>query len=138
VTDTPSQTPADRILENLFSVILDEARKRPDFAEKLLSALPQGAIARIERPERTTTTRASFDPNSFSLVAVMQTEGETGLRRRLNPLQRKQDIRAIAEAQHIPVDRAKFYNNRTKLQSLKDELIEGTRARISDRMAAAS
>ncbi|MFP3921500.1 MAG: hypothetical protein ACLFPA_11520 [Dichotomicrobium sp.] len=138
MTETRDSTPAHQILARIFEVVLEEARHRPEFAEKLLKALPSGAIAQIEKPQKTRESKPGFDPNAFSLVAVMQTEGETGLRRRLNPLQRKQDLRALAEAQHIPVDRTLFYGSKTRLQALKDELIQATRRRIDDRIAAAS
>lgn len=137
MTNPESDTPADQILEKIFAVILEEARLRPDFAERLIAALPTAAIARIEKPKRDRKPKPGIDPNSFSLVAIMQTEGEAAVRRRLNPLQRKQDVRAIAEAQHIPVDHARFYASRTRLEALKDELLKGARARIADRMAAA-
>jgi len=138
MTQFEDPMPADQILARIFEVVLDEARQRPEFAEKLVKALPSGAIAEIQKPVRTKEVKTGFDPNAFSLVAAMQTDGVSGLKRRLNPIKRKQDLRALAEAQHIPVDRAKFYNDRTKLQDLKNELIRATEARIADRIAAAS
>lgn len=138
MTKSENPVPADQILAKIFEVVLEEARQRPEFAEKLVKALPHGAVAEIKKPERSRKTRAGFDPNAFSLVAVLQTEGTAGLKRRLNPIRRKQDLRALAQAQHMPVDRQTFYSDRTKLQALKDELIRATEARIADRMAAAS
>jgi len=136
--ETTDQTPAHQILAQIFDIVLEEARQRPEFAERLVNALPQGAIARIDKPQKARKPKSGSDPNAFSLVAVMQTEGETGLRRRLNPIQRKQDLRAMAEAQHLPVNRTTFYHNRIKVRDLKEELIRATEARITDRMAAAS
>lgn len=138
MNESENSVPADQILAKIFEVVLEEARQRPEFAEKLVKALPHGAVAEIKKPERSRKTKAGFDPNAFSLVAVLQTEGTAGLKRRLNPIRRKQDVRALAEAQHMPVDREIFYRNNTKLQGLKDELIRATEARIADRMAAAS
>lgn len=135
---TENSVSADQLLARIFEVVLEEARQRPDFAERLVKALPSGAVAEIRKPAQSRKPKAGFDPNAFSLVAVMQTEGTQGLRRRLNPIKRKQDLRALAEAQHIPVDRETFYNDRTKLPALKDELIRATEARVDDRMAAAS
>ncbi|RIA55642.1 hypothetical protein [Dichotomicrobium thermohalophilum] len=138
MTKSENPVPADQILAKIFEVVLEEARQRPEFAEKLVNALPRGAIAEIQKPARARKAKAGFDPNAFSLVAVMQTEGMAGVKRRLNPIKRKQDLRALAEAQHMPVDRETFYSDKTKLQALKDELIRATEARIADRMAAAS
>jgi hypothetical protein len=138
MTESENSVPADQILEKIFEVVLEEARQRPQFAEKLVGALPRGAIAEIQKPESSRKTRAGFDPNAFSLVAVLQTEGTAGLKRRLNPIKRKQDVRSLAEAQHVPVDRERFYSNKTRLPELKHELIRATEARIADRMAAAS
>jgi hypothetical protein len=138
MTESESSLPADQILSKIFEVVLEEARQRPEFAQKLVNALPRGAIAEIHKPERSRKTRVGFDPNAFSLVAVLQTEGSAGLKRRLNPIKRKQDLRSLAEAQHVPVDRDTFYNNKTKLPELKDELIRATEARLADRVAAAS
>lgn len=138
MTEKDNSVPADQILEKIFAVVLDEARQRPEFAEKLVASLPSGAIARIEKAAPTRKAKPAFDPNGFSLVAVMQNEGEAGVKRRLNPLQRKQDLRSIAEAQHIPVNRERFYSKKSTLQVLKEELIAGTKARIANRMAAAS
>jgi len=136
--DGEKTIPAEQILSRIFEVVLEEARQRPEFAEKLVKALPERAIAEIQKPERSRKTKSGFDPNAFSLVAVMQTEGAAGLKRRLNPIKRKQDVRSLAEAQHLPVDRETFYNNKRNLPELKDELIRATEARIADRMAAAS
>lgn len=127
---------ADEVLERLFRVVLEEARARPEFAERLISALPKAAIVKVERTQAK-KKRDNFDPNAFSLVAVLEREGEKGLRQRLNPFRSKDKLRAIAEAQHIPLNEAARRSKAT-VKDIRDAIIEGVKFRIADRLAAAS
>lgn len=124
---------AVELLERLFAVVIAEAKARPQFAAKLISALPQEAVVRIEKPQ--VRKQPGFDPNSFSLVAVFESEGERGLRQRLNALKNKQQFRNLAAAQHIAIESAVF---KKSLARIKDALVEGVKLRIGNRLAAAS
>ncbi len=128
---------AEEILKRLFDVIIEEAAQRPDFAEKLVSVLPTSAIARIEKPAKTSRQKKAFNPDAFSLVALLQTQGEDGLKRQLNPIDRKQQLREIARAQHIPLT-GTAASKRATLEQIRAALISGAKARLAGRQAAAS
>jgi hypothetical protein len=136
-TGSSQEMGADEILERLFGVILDEARRRPDFAHRLVDALPVSAVARIEKSARPQPAKYTFNPNAFSLVAVLQTQGEDGLLRQLNPIDRKERLREIAKAQHIPLT-GKAAQRKATLGEIRAALVRGAKARLAGREAAAS
>ncbi len=144
-------------LEKLFAIIIDEARRRPEFARRLQTALPKIQEADCQRtpapkPGATTTPlspkapgktkcrtgRGRFDPHAFSLIAVMKREGEAALRAHLAGVRLRSQLLKMAEAQHIPVERSLFTRKGVPLSKAREALIAGVKQRIQDRLAAAS
>jgi hypothetical protein len=153
---------AASILQRLFDVVLDEARTHPEFAEKLLRALPFDAIARIdvragvEGPQKKTPARktaaepakkekvrveqdepVAFDPNAFSLIAGLKTLGLEGLRDKLkayNP----QQLLSMADEQHLDVDEKAFKNRKRTTNEMVDTIIRALQSRIAGRIIASS
>lgn len=152
---------AAEMMQRLFEVVLDEARTHPEFAEKLLRALPFEAVARIEfntaEPPRKTPPRKihvvsvpeetpaapqkagaeAFDPNAFSLIADLKSLGEPGLREKLKAFTPKQ-LQSIVEEQHLDVDDKVFKNKKRATREMIEAIIVALQARIAGRIVAAS
>jgi hypothetical protein len=118
-------------LDRLFAILLEEARERPDFADRLLSALTDGPEDVFDAPEDDEEPAFSL----FSFVAVLHTEGEERLRQCLAIIPSKEQLLRLADDQHIPVT-GDFTD--APLSAVIDAVIEGTKFRLQDRMAAAS
>ena len=131
---------AGEILAQLFSVILEEARAKPDFAARLVAALPGEVIARVEKAgiPKKATPRKKFDPDAFSLIAVLARQGESELRVKLKGIKTREHLKKLADAQHIPVERSLFENKKVGLDKIRDAIIAGTKRRTADQFAAAS
>jgi hypothetical protein len=141
---------AAEIMQRLFEVVLDEARTHPDFAERLLKALPFDAVARIDfkpdeasrktpapRNARTRTRTGAFDPNAFSLVANLKTLGELGLRKKLKAFSPKQ-LQSIVAEQRLDVDEKVFRNKKRATREMIDAIMLALHARVAGSIAAAS
>ncbi|MCI0563726.1 MAG: hypothetical protein MN733_35070 [Nitrososphaera sp.] len=126
---------AAELIGRLFSVVAEEMRTRPAFAEKVINALPKGVVVKIEMPSPSKKATVKYDPNAFSLVKVLRTEGEEELRARLKKVRMKASLRQMAEAQHIDIAPAVY--NKT-LADITEHIIQAAKDFIEDRMAAAS
>jgi len=76
---------------------------------------------------------SAFDPNAFSLVVVLRTDGREGLLAKLGQIGSAEHLRAIAKAQHVAVDPAL-----TDRAAIEAAILAGTERRIANRQAAAS
>lgn len=74
-----------------------------------------------------------FDPFAFSVVVVLTKDGKDGLTKRLESIASAEHLRAIAKAQHIPVD-----PSLDAPAGIIAAIVSGTEQRIADRRAAAS
>lgn len=157
---------ASEILQRLFDVVLEQARTQPDFAEKLLRALPFDAVARIDvhaappAPARTETSpkktppkkappksvdrppalkaeAAVFDPNAFSLIAELKIRGDAGLREKLKTFSPK-ELQVMAEEQNLVMDDKLFRNKKKTSREIIEAIIVALRARIAQRINASS
>jgi hypothetical protein len=125
------EMPADQLLAKLFEVVLDEARSNRTFAEKLVGALPSQVVARIETGRKKPSKPA--EP-PVSLTRLMNREGEDALQAFLKN-RNKVGLRGIVERQQIPVDLSVFDGD---VKAIRDAIVEGVKAKIADRLAAAS
>lgn len=129
-------------LERLFAAILGEARARPAFARQLAAALGEGAAATAAEAAPATAgpgtargRRPPFDADAFSVVAILQQEGEAALLARLNAYDSTVELRAIAQAQHLSL--AGVPRRATAMQ-LRQAIVAAAAARTAGRLSAAS
>ncbi|MDZ4791077.1 MAG: hypothetical protein SGJ17_07705 [Hyphomicrobiales bacterium] len=120
----------DAILEQIFRVVLQEARVNKAFAHRLIESLPKQAVLRIQ------TTKRPSKPKSpaVSLVKLLRMEGDDAVMSFLKRRNRKQ-LKSIAERQQLPVREEEFSG---ELPYLRTSIIEAVKFRIADRRAASS
>jgi hypothetical protein len=154
---------AGEILQRLFDVVLDEARTRPEFAEKLLRSLPFDAVARIEvkvetppkkappapkrasaavagsveRPPAEKPERVVFDPNAFSLIAELKILGDAGLREKLKGFSPR-ELQSMVEEQNLALDDKVFRNKKKTSRDIIEAIIVALHKRITGRIVASS
>lgn len=75
----------------------------------------------------------SFDPYAFSLLALLKRNGRDALLARLGEIGSRDDLRKLAEAQHIALP-----PDIEGLPAIRDAIADGTERRLADRRAAAS
>jgi hypothetical protein len=74
-----------------------------------------------------------FDPYLFSVVVVLSKTGRDGLLKRLADIKSADNLRALAEAQHLAIA-----SNLKKTDELRKAIVSATEQRLADRKAAAS
>jgi hypothetical protein len=83
-------------------------------------------------PERQVTTEL-FNPYLFSVIVVLAKFGRDGLMKRLHEIKSVENLRAFAEAQHVPVEaRLK------RAEDIRKAIATAAEQRLADRKAAAS
>lgn len=75
----------------------------------------------------------AFDPFEFSVVVMLKRQGRAALRKRLDAIGSADNLRRIADAQHLGVDKAV-----KSADKLRDAIVSGAEQRLADRRAAAS
>jgi hypothetical protein len=75
----------------------------------------------------------NFNPYLFSAIVVLAKQGRDGLIKRLQEIKSAENLRAFAEAQHVPVD-AKL----RRLDDIRKAIVTAAEQRLADRKAAAS
>lgn len=84
-------------------------------------------------PTATATATEAFDPFAFSVVVLLKRKGRAALLKRLESIEDPAQLRKIAEAQHLGID--KSLNSTSKL---REAIVAGAEQRLADRRAAAS
>ena len=79
------------------------------------------------------TTAAAFDPYTFSVMVALSKTGRDGLMKRLADIKSAENLKALAEAQHLAINAAL-----KKPDELRKAIILATEQRLADRKAAAS
>lgn len=75
----------------------------------------------------------AFDPYAFSAIVILARTGRDGLMKRLAEIKSADNLKALAEAQHLAIDR-----NLKKVDDLRKAIAAATEQRLADRKAAAS
>lgn len=99
-----------------------EARK----TRKATAAAPAEAQDRHDRAE-------NFNPYRFSALVTLSKHGREGLMTRLQEIKSAENLRAFAEAQHVPVEASV-----KRTDDIRKAIIAGVERRLADRKAAAS
>lgn len=97
--DLETPLAADAYLERVFAVVVEQARKDPDFARALVEAA--GSLVRIAEPDSPAAVLEE-------LAAIAKTEGDSALRKHLASSAYKTDqLKAIAKGFKIRVGGSK-------------------------------
>lgn len=88
-------------------------------------------LAAAEAPS--TEASPPFDPFAFSAVALLTRKGRSGLAQALDGIGRAEDLRRLAEAQHLVLP-----DGLADVALLREAVIAATERRIAERRAAAS
>jgi hypothetical protein len=80
-----------------------------------------------------TPAAAAFDPYAFSAMVLLAKTGRDGLLKRLIEIKSADNLKALAEAQHLAINAAL-----KKPEELRKAIIAATEQRLADRKAAAS
>ena len=91
--------------------------------------LSSGAKSKTGQPQ----DAPAFNPYLFSVVVVLAKTGRDGLLKRLADIKSADNLRALAEAQHLAVP-----SNLKKTDDLRKAIVSATEQRLADRKAAAS
>ncbi|CAA2138291.1 hypothetical protein [Hyphomicrobium sp. ghe19] len=90
------------------------------------AAAPAQAQDRHDRAE-------NFNPYRFSALVTLSKHGREGLMTRLQEIKSAENLRAFAEAQHVPVEASV-----KRTDDIRKAIIAGVERRLADRKAAAS
>ncbi|HVJ77844.1 MAG TPA: hypothetical protein VM620_08420 [Hyphomicrobium sp.] len=137
--------PGDK-MRSFFSAYIRRETSLDDVAVERLSAALTKAVNRMlvwETPEDAVPAAAAekpakaqaepFNPYRFSALVVLAKQGRSGLLKRLQEIKSAENLRAFAEAQHVPVD-AKV----KRLDDIRKAIVAAVEQRLADRKAAAS
>ncbi|MBY0561732.1 hypothetical protein [Hyphomicrobium sp.] len=113
-----SELPSERPSETL-----EEAAAAPKTKK---TAAPAEAQDRHDRAE-------NFNPYRFSALVTLSKHGREGLMTRLQEIKSAENLRAFAEAQHVPVEASV-----KRTDDIRKAIIAGVERRLADRKAAAS
>jgi hypothetical protein len=97
------------------------------------AARDDGAGERIAPEEPIAATEPPFDPFAFSAVAVLTRKGRSGLAHALDGIGRAEDLRRLAEAQHLVLP-----DGLADVALLREAVIAAAERRVAERRAAAS
>ncbi|WP_414462045.1 hypothetical protein [Hyphomicrobium sp. DY-1] len=103
---------------------LPEAAATPPSPPKI-----ESEIAVQERHDRA----ENFNPYLFSALVALAKHGRDGLMLRLKDIKSAENLRAFAEAQHVPVDASL-----KRTDDIRKAIVAGVERRLADRKAAAS
>lgn len=90
----PREVPAHEIVEALFDVVVDEARRNESFAKRLMSVYPEAVVARTGKAKKSVPR---FDAAEYHAVNLLRNHGEAMLRGRLSSLRTKAELREVAK-----------------------------------------
>ncbi len=132
-TDAPEPV---AVLEQIFSVVLAEARARPAFAKKLAAALPGETVLSLSDKPRRSPKKATFNPLDVNPVVIVRSKGETALKFELGKRRTKKDLLAIIRVHNLDVE-ARLKRSGS-LSELRQAIIQAAVQRIERDRAAAS
>lgn len=94
----------------------------------------KGQAGEKSKPAAATDKAAkSFDPYAFSAMVVLAKQGRDGLAKKLAEIKSVENLRRLAEAQHLGIDRQS-----SKIDEVRKAILAATEQRLADRRAAAS
>jgi hypothetical protein len=146
--------PGDEMLAFFRTYIRRETALEGEAAERLAAALTK-AVNRMlvwEMPEEPSEEKQetekvegpveaqdrhdraeNFNPYLFSALVALSKHGREGLMTRLQDIKSAENLRAFAEAQHVPVDASL-----KRTDDIRKAIVAAVERRLADRKAAAS
>ncbi len=111
----------------------DRVRDRPvDLTSEQAPVAPRDVPAR-DPPPPPVAAPSTFDPFAFSVVAMLTKKGQPALLGALAKVDNTDDLRRLAEAQHLALD-----PDLTAIDDIRAAIVVGAERRIAERKAAAS
>jgi hypothetical protein len=131
------ETPLDAEAAEKLAAALTKAINRmlvwemPNEVSEAVASTPrtESPIDVQERHDRA----ENFNPYLFSALVALAKHGRDGLMSRLNEIESTENLRAFAEAQHVPVD-----GSLDHADDIRTAIVAGVERRLADRKAAAS
>ena len=123
-------TDRERVAEHLNGAVA---------ALRVETIAPREEPAATQQPDATAPEPAqvapapAFNPYAFSALAALAKWGRDGLMKRLADISNTDNLIALAEAQHLAIDR-----NLENIDELRRAIVAATEQRLADRKAAAS
>lgn len=124
--------PAEELVEALFDVIVEEARRNKPFARRLLSVYPQSVVARIETGQQ---RKATFDASAYHAVNILRNHGEAMLRGRLSSLKTREQLREVATRSGLRLT-GKGARRSASKSDIVDAIVEAARQYVAQREAS--
>jgi hypothetical protein len=121
------------LLEALHATVPEIRVRLEVWKETLTRHKPSHDSPPKQGPVETKAEPKPFDPYAFSAMAVLTKQGRAGLESKLASIASANDLRALADAQHLAVDA-----QTTDAATLRAAIIAGAERRIAERIAAAS
>ena len=97
--------------------------------EKQETKKVEGPVEAQDRHDRA----ENFNPYLFSALVALSKHGREGLMTRLQDIKSAENLRAFAEAQHVPVDASL-----KRTDDIRKAIVAAVERRLADRKAAAS
>jgi len=94
---------------------------------------PFWATGQSQSPPERRAEAEAFNPYLFSVIVVLAKYGRDGLLKRLQEIKSADDLRAFAEAQHVPVEATL-----KRAEDIRKAIVAAAVQRLADRKAAAS
>ncbi|MET0408964.1 MAG: hypothetical protein ABW006_11400 [Hyphomicrobium sp.] len=132
------ETPLDAEAIEKLSAALTKAvnrmlvREMPNEVSEPAAASVAPAPIEIEVQDRHDRAE-NFNPYLFSALVALAKHGRDGLMLRLKDIKSADNLRAFAEAQHVPVDASL-----KRIDDIRKAIVAGVERRLADRKAAAS
>jgi len=137
-----SEAVQDRVVDRM-TLFISSARFRATPPEVHIPPVAQEPPRNQREPAGTdgdnqdTETLETFDPFAFSVVVVLQKEGEAGLMSRLNEIRDVANLKRLAREQRLSLPRSLLKDESVDGQTLRTALVEAGHKRIANRAAAA-
>ena len=126
------EVPASEIVEALFGVIIEEAKRNEGFARRLMSVYPETIVARTTRAKK---AGQSFDAADYHAVNILRNHGEAMLRGRLSSLRTKSELKEIAKRSGLRLT-GKAALKSAAMSDLIDGIVDAAQHYVEQRGAA--
>jgi hypothetical protein len=119
---------AAALTKSVNRMLVWEMPEEPSF-EKRQPAKSEAPVEAQDRHDRA----ENFNPYLFSALVALSKHGREGLMTRLQDIKSAENLRAFAEAQHVPVDASV-----KRTDEIRKAIVAAVERRLADRKAAAS
>ncbi|HET6390047.1 hypothetical protein [Hyphomicrobium sp.] len=124
---------AAALTKSINRMLVREMPPAPSLVEQPSVAEAPRAPAPAPKRERSSGSGEAFNPYRFSAMVTLAKHGREGLMKSLQEIKSAENLRALAEAQHVPVA-----PTLKRTDDIRKAIIAGVERRLADRKAAAS